>query len=117
MGGRYWKPIVHNMISLETEVSEMSQIAAHSNDEINEQSSPEERMKALIDTISAYIEHYHGGGVEMVNYEDSVLTVRLSGACDGCDLAAVTLHGWVEGTVKQFFPELVRVETAEVIEP
>lgn len=71
--------------------------------------SKEEKMKALITSISAYIEHYHGGAVEMIEYQDDVLTVRMTGACEGCELAPVTLHGWVEGTVKQFFPELERV--------
>ncbi len=72
-------------------------------------SSEEERMRALISTISSYITHYHGGAVEMVDYSDSVLTVRMTGACEGCELAPVTLHGWVEGTVKQFFPQLDHV--------
>ena len=72
-----------------------------------------ERMNALIATISAYIEHYHGGAVEMVDFKDSVLTVRMTGACEGCELAPVTLHGWVEGTVKQFFPDLDRVVAVE----
>ena len=75
-------------------------------DEVPEQ----ERMQALIQTISAYIEHYHGGAVEMVSYKDNKLTVQMSGACEGCALAPATLHGWVEGTVKQFFPDLVSVE-------
>ena len=75
--------------------------------------SEEEKMRALIRTISAYIEHYHGGAVEMIDFKDSVLTVRMSGACEGCELAPVTLHGWVEGTVKQFFPDLDRVVAAE----
>ena len=75
--------------------------------------SEAERMNALITTISAYIEHYHGGAVEMVDFKDSVLTVRMTGACEGCELAPVTLHGWVEGTVKQFFPDLDRVVAAE----
>lgn len=66
----------------------------------------EERMRALIEVLSSYIEYYHGGAVEMVSYEDDHLAVRMSGACDGCNLAPVTLHGWVEGTVKQFFPEI-----------
>jgi Fe-S cluster biogenesis protein NfuA len=78
-----------------------------------EESSEEERMKALISTISSYITHYHGGAVEMVDYSDSVLTVRMSGACEGCELAPVTLHGWVEGTVKQFFPYLDQVVAVE----
>lgn len=71
----------------------------------------EERMQALVEAISSYIEHYHGGSVEMVGYSDNTLQVRLSGACEGCDLAPVTLHGWVEGTVRQFFPNLDHVES------
>jgi Fe-S cluster biogenesis protein NfuA len=47
--------------------------------------------------------------VEMVSYGDDRLIVHMSGACDGCNLAPVTLHGWVEGTVKQFFPNLKEV--------
>lgn len=73
------------------------------------EATDEERMSALIEVLSSYIEHYHGGAVEMVSYEDDKLTVRMSGACEGCNLAPVTLHGWVEGTVKQFFPNLQRV--------
>jgi Fe-S cluster biogenesis protein NfuA len=69
-----------------------------------------DRMKALIQTISAYIEHYHGGAVELVDYEDNKLKVKMTGACEGCALAPATLHGWVEGTVKQFFPYLESVE-------
>jgi Fe-S cluster biogenesis protein NfuA len=69
-----------------------------------------ERMRALIDSISAYIEHYHGGAVKMVGFDGQTLQVAMSGACDGCALAPVTLHGWVEGTVKQFFPTVEHVE-------
>lgn len=78
-----------------------------------DEASEADRMNALIATISAYIEHYHGGAVEMVDFKDSVLTVRMTGACEGCELAPVTLHGWVEGTVKQFFPDLDRVVAVE----
>ena len=60
-----------------------------------QEASDEERMAALIATISSYIEHYHGGAVEMVSYTVEELQVHLSGACDGCGLAPVTLHGWV----------------------
>lgn len=78
--------------------------------EDNNAVSNEERMRALIDSLSAYIEHFHGGAVRMVAYDGHTLKVRMSGACDGCSLAPVTLHGWVEGTVKQFFPDLESVE-------
>ncbi|MBE2200738.1 MAG: NifU family protein [Anaerolinea sp.] len=72
--------------------------------------SAEERMRALIDTLSDYITHYHGGAVEMVAFDGRHLQVRMSGACEGCALAPATLQGWVAGTVKQFFPAVESVE-------
>ena len=74
----------------------------------------EVRLQALIDRLSAYIEQYHGGSVEMVDFDGEVVKVRLGGACLGCPLLPSTLHGWVEGTIRQFFPE-VRVESAPSI--
>ena len=70
----------------------------------------EAQLKALLDQLSAYIETYHGGSVEFAGLEKDTLKVRLGGACLGCPLSPATLHGWVEGTVKQFFPEITRVE-------
>ena len=66
----------------------------------------EGQVRTLVDKLSAYIEQFHGGSVEMVSFDGKVLTVRLGGACLGCPLLPSTLHGWVEGTVKQFFPDL-----------
>ena len=77
---------------------------------LSQESSEEERLKVLIEKISAYIEHYHGGSVEMVSLREKVLKVRLLGACEGCPLSPVTLHGWIEGTVHQFFPDITVVE-------
>ena len=84
----------------------MTGMYAPDTSDVPDEAPDEERMKALIEVLSSYIEHYHGGAVEMVSYEDQRLKVRMSGACEGCNLAPVTLHGWVEGTVKQFFPHL-----------
>lgn len=70
----------------------------------------EERLKALIEQLSAYIEHFHGGSVTYIGREGDVLKVRLGGACLGCPLQPSTLRGWVEGTVRQFFPEILHVE-------
>jgi Fe-S cluster biogenesis protein NfuA len=76
----------------------------------NQTYSEEERVRALIARIDAYIEQYHGGSVEMVALEGKVLKVRLGGACLGCPLSPTTLHGWVAGTVRQFFPDLIVIE-------
>lgn len=70
----------------------------------------EQRVSTLLEQLSAYIEQFHGGSVEMVSLEGQTLKVRLGGACLGCPLSQSTLHGWVEGTVHQFFPELKIVE-------
>lgn len=69
----------------------------------------ETRLRDLIERLSAYIEQYHGGSVQMVELDGKVLKVRLGGACLGCPLQPNTLRGWVEGTVRQFFPEIEQV--------
>ncbi|MFU8771668.1 MAG: NifU family protein [Anaerolineales bacterium] len=80
----------------------------------NAQEAPiEEQLRALLEQLSAYIEQYHGGSVEMVSLDGNVLTVRLGGACTGCPLSPSTLHGWVEGTVQQFFPQIECVESVD----
>ncbi|MGE5124240.1 MAG: NifU family protein [Acidobacteriaceae bacterium] len=71
----------------------------------------EEQVRVLIQRLSAYIEQFHGGSVEFIAFDGKVLKVRLGGACLGCPLSPNTLHGWVEGTVKQFFPQIQKVES------
>jgi Fe-S cluster biogenesis protein NfuA len=72
--------------------------------------SKEEQVRALLERVNAYIEQYHGGSVEMISLDGKTLKVRLGGACLGCPLSPNTLHGWVAGTVHQFFPDLVVVD-------
>ncbi len=79
-------------------------------DQTNLEFSTEERLQALIETLDSYINAYHGGSVQMVNFDGKTLTVRLGGACKGCALSPATLNGWVAGTVRQFFPEIDKVE-------
>ena len=66
----------------------------------------EQQIRSLIEKLSAYVEQFHGGSVAFVSFEGSTLVVRLGGACMGCPLSPATLHGWVAGTVHQFFPEI-----------
>jgi Fe-S cluster biogenesis protein NfuA len=74
---------------------------------------PEERMRSLVEVISSYIEQYHGGSVELVAFDGDIVKVKLGGACEGCELSEGTLRGWVEGSVRQFFPEIKKVESVE----
>jgi Fe-S cluster biogenesis protein NfuA len=71
----------------------------------------EERIRALIEQLDAYIAQYHGGSVKLISYQEDIVKVQLGGACLGCPLSPMTLHGWVEGTIKQFFPQVIKVES------
>ncbi|MFM8369228.1 MAG: NifU family protein [Chloroflexota bacterium] len=73
---------------------------------VSEPLTRENQIRRLLENLSAYIEQFHGGTVEFVSLEGNELKVRLGGACLNCPLLPSTLHGWVEGTVHQFFPEI-----------
>jgi len=64
------------------------------------------QLRTLLDKLSAYVEQFHGGTVEFVSFNGKQLKVRLGGACLNCPLLPSTLHGWVEGTIHQFFPDV-----------
>ncbi len=74
--------------------------------------SKEEQLKGLIEQLDAYINHYHGGSVKLKSFKDGVVKVKLGGACENCPMQSSTIHGWVEGTIRQFFPEIQAVEEA-----
>ncbi len=66
----------------------------------------EVQLHGLIEKLDAYVEQFHGGSVEFVSFDGKKLAVKLGGACLGCPLSPTTLHGWVAGTVHQFFPDV-----------
>ena len=70
----------------------------------------ERQLRGLLEKLSAYVEQFHGGTVEFVSFDGKALRVRLGGACLNCPLLPATLHGWVAGTVHQFFPEVEVME-------
>ncbi len=74
---------------------------------VSQDAPVEERLRTLIENISSYIEFYHGGWCKLVSFDGKVAKIELGGACDGCPLSLNTLHGWIAGTVRQFFPDVV----------
>lgn len=71
---------------------------------------PQEQMASLLNTLSSYIEQYHGGWVKLDSFDGKILKVKMGGACEGCALTQTTLKGWIAGTVRQFFPEIEQIE-------
>ncbi len=52
----------------------------------------------------------HGGDVALERIEDGVAYVRLSGACNGCSMSAVTMRNGVEQALKERVPAITSVE-------
>lgn len=51
-----------------------------------------------------------GGNVELVDVENGVVKVRLTGACGGCPMSQMTLKMGIERHLKKEIPEIERVE-------
>jgi len=50
-----------------------------------------------------------GGNVELVDVNEGVVKVRLTGACSGCAMATLTLKMGIERILKQEIPEIKEV--------
>ena len=50
-----------------------------------------------------------GGDVELLDVNDGVVTLKLTGACGGCRMAAMTLKFGIEQVLKQQVPEVKEV--------
>jgi len=51
-----------------------------------------------------------GGDVELVEIDGGTVKVRLTGACSGCPMAAMTLKQGIEQRLKEMVPEVEKVE-------
>ncbi|MFX0139838.1 MAG: NifU family protein [Candidatus Hodarchaeota archaeon] len=50
--------------------------------------------------------------MELVNItDDGVVQVRLQGHCAGCPMSQQTVKFGIEKAIKQFVPEIIRVES------
>ena len=51
-----------------------------------------------------------GGDVELVDVENRIVKVRLTGACAGCPMSQMTLKQGIESYIKKAIPEVLSVE-------
>ncbi len=65
-------------------------------------------VEAVLDKIRPSLIN-DGGDVELVDVEDGTVKVRLTGACAGCPMAAMTLKMGIEQILKQELPEIKEV--------
>ncbi len=51
----------------------------------------------------------HGGNIEIIDYDNDKLFIRLTGGCQGCSSSKMTLKEGVEKLVFKNFPEVQEV--------
>ncbi|PID28437.1 MAG: hypothetical protein CSB55_04580 [Candidatus Cloacimonadota bacterium] len=68
-----------------------------------------ERVQEVLEKIRPSIQA-DGGDVELVNIrEDNVVEVKMTGSCNGCPMATLTLKAGIERVVKEEIPEVEEV--------
>jgi Fe-S cluster biogenesis protein NfuA len=69
-----------------------------------------ERVEKALDKVRPSL-MADGGNVELVDVEDGIVKVRLTGACGGCPMSQMTLKMGIERVLKQEIPEIKEVES------
>ena len=54
-----------------------------------------------------------GGDIQLLRVENNVAKVKLLGACQSCNMSAMTLKAGVEEAVKKAVPQITSVEAVE----
>jgi Fe-S cluster biogenesis protein NfuA len=67
-----------------------------------------EQVEKILDKIRPSL-RADGGDVELVDVEDNVVKVRLTGACGGCPMSQMTLKMGIERVLKKDLPEIKEV--------
>jgi len=70
----------------------------------------EVRIERALASVRPYL-NSHGGDVQLAGItDDGVVTLRLTGSCDGCASSAQTMQLAVEGAVRDAAPEIAGIE-------
>jgi Fe/S biogenesis protein NfuA len=69
-----------------------------------------ERVKRVIDERINPSVAMHGGAVSLVDIRDNIVYLKMSGGCQGCGMASVTLTQGVKQVLHDMVPEIVDVQ-------
>ncbi len=70
------------------------------------------QVEEALDEVRPYIES-HGGELELLDVQDGVVHLRMSGACHGCAASAMTLRRGIETTLRERYPAFKEVVAHE----
>lgn len=71
-----------------------------------------EKIQAILDIIRPAI-MTDGGDIEFVQFQDGIVSIRLTGACVGCPAAMYTFKLGVQDTLMSQVPEIKQVVQVE----
>jgi Fe-S cluster biogenesis protein NfuA len=92
------------ILGVDLEPSVPETITAHSTLEMSGDESLEARIEAILESIRPAL-HADGGDIELIEVVGNSAKVRLTGACDGCPSAALTLRFGIEARLRQAIPD------------
>lgn len=67
-------------------------------------------LDKALDTIRPFLKA-DGGGVEVVDFHEGVVKIKLLGACNSCEMSHFTMKAGIEESIKKAFPSVSRVES------
>jgi len=67
-----------------------------------------EKVESVLEKVRPTLQA-DGGDVELVDVEDGIVSLKLTGACDGCPMATMTLRHGIERILKMEVPEVKEV--------
>ena len=67
-----------------------------------------EKVEAALNKIRPSLKA-DGGNVELVDVQDGIVKVKLTGACGGCPMSQMTLKMGIERILKKEVPEIKEV--------
>jgi Fe-S cluster biogenesis protein NfuA len=76
---------------------------------IKEENKMREKVESALKEIRPSLQA-DGGDVELVDVENGIVKVRLTGACAGCPMSQMTLKQGIESYIKKAIPEVLSVE-------
>ena len=67
-----------------------------------------EQARVVVADVAEQVAHSHGGDITLIGVERGVVTVSLTGACDGCPAAAMTLHRRIEDERRAIVEQIIK---------
>jgi Fe-S cluster biogenesis protein NfuA len=68
-----------------------------------------ERIEQVLEKVRVGLQK-EGGDIELVDVRDTVVYVKLKGACGTCPMSMLTMKNWVESNIKKEIPEITSVQ-------